>query len=604
MALTVSVGSTPIVLVQNATLAVTPGGASVNAVTPTLAVTSTPGTALLALVAGNLPAIVYTASAGFVKLLTANDGNRFMDVWIYLNNPGGILTANFSASGTNTGPWFAHLSEWSGVAYASAVDASGTLTATVGTTLAPTTTGNVNNAGDVAISAWRQTIAAPGAVTFTTPAGWTRLVDDGSDATLSAHLDAEYQLSPSVGVPIGPTLTSNTATNTLAAGAIIVLKAAHPVVDQTAYLQYGSVSNKLNTSDFGLALGGRYLLENSTLDGYQLEDGSGVLLLDTYIPSLGDPVTFTNPAWSGRVVSVGTRNIVERTVNYVEASIAATNNALASATPAAPGDFSDVLSGGYYLQEDGIGKLILEDASGDYLLEGTSFAYRNLSVRSSQNQDGTVTAYGVLETFEPGYAAGQSFLLTNADQGYVTAPFTITNVTTSFIGANPPTPVYAVEFGDTYQTLQTAGGGALTRTASMATQQLGVAMPGGVLGYAEITASQATISTEVDVTGLTATVTVATGRRLRISSLTELFGTVAGDQSQINIYEDATQIQAVIMRHSATGRLDHPASVIRKPTAGVHTYKLTAQRASGTGTFTVSGAATEPAYILVEDIGT
>lgn len=360
---------------------------------------------------------------------------------------------------------------------------------------------------------------------------------------------------------------------------------------------------KLQSADFALMLGGRYLLEGAVLDGYQLEDGSGVLLLDTYIPQLGDPVTFINPAWSGRVSSVVTQNVVERQANYVLVTIAAANAATAPGGTA-PGDFSDIPAGGYYLQEDGVGKVIIEDASGDYLLEGSSFAYRNLSVRQSQNQDGTTTTYGALETFQGGFQAGQTFLLTNADQGIIGTSYTITNVTTDFIGANPPTPQYTVEFGDAYQTLQLAGGGVLTRQASVATQQLNVVQPAGVLGYAEITTSQATISTEVDIAGLTVTVTVGSGRRLRISSLTELFGTFAGDQSQVNVYEDGVQVQAVIMRHAATGRLDHPASVIRKPTAGVHTYKLTAQRASGTGTFTVSGATTEPAYILVEDIGT
>lgn len=126
---------------------------------------------------------------------------------------------------------------------------------------------------------------------------------------------------------------------------------------------------------------------------------------------------------------------------------------------------------------------------------------------------------------------------------------------------------------------------------------------GGTLGYAQITANQATISTEVDITSLTVTVTVAAGRRIRVSCFTELFGTVAGDQSQVNIYQDGSIVMQSIMRHAATGRLCHPVSVVLTPSAGAHTYKLTALRASGTGTFTVNGSATAPAYVLAEDIG-
>jgi hypothetical protein len=58
------------------------------------------------------------------------------------------------------------------------------------------------------------------------------------------------------------------------------------------------------------------------------------------------------------------------------------------------------------------------------------------------------------------------------------------------------------------------------------------------------------------------------------------------------------------MRHAATGHLIHPLEVFLQPTAGVHTYKLTAKVLSGTGSFTVQAAATQPAYLVVEDVGT
>jgi hypothetical protein len=364
-------------------------------------------------------------------------------------------------------------------------------------------------------------------------------------------------------------------------------------------------SLSLQTADFQLYLGGRYLLESSTSDGYLLEDGSGVLLLDTYTPQLGDPVVFTNPAWTGRVTNVERDHVVQHKVNYLRAVITATNTATAPGGTA-PGDFSDVPAGGYYLQEDGIGKLILEDSSGDYLLEGTSFAYRNCQTKQSQNQDGSTSTYGSLETFETGFQAGQTFLLTNSDLGYSAQSFTITNVRIDFLGVNPPTPIYTIEFGDAYQTLQLAGGGVLTRTASVATQQLGVAQPAGVLGYAQVTASQGTYTALTDLTGLAVTVTVGSGRRIRITGWAGQGSSTATDTMLLAIVEDATAIENAHVSAPGTtgGHFGSVVSVVRQPTAGVHTYKLQGQRLTGAGNITMEASATVPAWIMVEDVGT
>ena len=378
----------------------------------------------------------------------------------------------------------------------------------------------------------------------------------------------------------------------------------------------------LNTADFQLVLGGRYLLESAGVppDGYLLEDGSGVLLLDCYTPQLGDPVVFTNPAWTGRVVNVERRNIVQHKINYLEATIGATNTAVATVTTP-PGDFADTAIGGHYQMEDGLGSLLLEGGtdlygfsvfgidvygfgSGYYMLEGSAFPYRNLQVKQSQNQDGSVTTYGSLETFESGYAAGQTFALTNTDQGYNAQSFTITNVRIDWVGAQRPTALYTIEFGDAYQTLQLAGGGVLTRTASTATQALGVAMPGGVLGYAEVTATQGTFTALTDITGLAVTVTVASGRRIKISCKIGATTSVAGDVAQAFIYEGATLLQNTSLDLRLGSGIYSAFSVVKSPTAGVHTYKIAMTRLSGTGNITMQADPTFPAYIMVEDAGT
>ncbi len=241
------------------------------------------------------------------------------------------------------------------------------------------------------------------------------------------------------------------------------------------------------------------------------------------------------------MVSVGREPVVERAgSNYNRISVAAINQT-ADAGGTAPGDFSDVLTGGHYLLEDGTGALLLEDGSGYYLQEGTSFAYRHLQVRDSQNQDGSVSTHGSLETFETGFAAGQSFLLTSGDLSYSAKSFTITNVTTTFVGANPPTAVYLIEFGDAYQTLQLAGGGVLTRQGSQAAIQAGVLQPAGLLAApAQVTTNQTGITTVVDLTGLSVTVTVVSGRRIRITGQIRVEQMTGAGLVDLAIQEGAT----------------------------------------------------------------
>jgi hypothetical protein len=88
----------------------------------------------------------------------------------------------------------------------------------------------------VAIAGWHQKILASGTVTFTSPTGWTRLVDSGAITDFN-HSDLEYLINP--GLPFTPpTLTSSGTTNPLSIGGLVVLKAAHPIEDMTAFIRY------------------------------------------------------------------------------------------------------------------------------------------------------------------------------------------------------------------------------------------------------------------------------------------------------------------------------------------------------------------------------
>lgn len=127
-------------------------------------------------------------------------------------------------------------------------------------------------------------------------------------------------------------------------------------------------------------------------------------------------------------------------------------------------------------------------------------------------------------------------------------------------------------------------------------------LPGGWIGYAEVTANQAAISAVVDLTGLTVSVTVGASRRIRITGSTLFNGTTLDDSAQMQIREGATQLQ-IGEAPIRTSFASIERSVIITPTAGAHTYKLMAARNVGTGSVTLGASATNPAFILVEDLG-
>jgi hypothetical protein len=254
MALTLTIGSGPIELVQTSAVVTTRNNTTNFSVSGpvfgTLPSPSLAGSALLTIVsslcndgAGGPQHLAFPP--GWVKLAGKQHPTTVTNIeaWLYPNNPGGIqLIALALTSVPNaTGDFEVVMSEWANVVYSAAaldaLDTTGGASATSGTTLTPTTTGPVATATGVGVSAWRQHIAPLAAAVFTTPGGWTRLADNGADATYNGHLDIEYRLTPAQGAQLGPVLTSN-QTSTDAVGVIIVLKKAHDPVDMTPYLAY------------------------------------------------------------------------------------------------------------------------------------------------------------------------------------------------------------------------------------------------------------------------------------------------------------------------------------------------------------------------------
>jgi hypothetical protein len=128
--------------------------------------------------------------------------------------------------------------------------------------------------------------------------------------------------------------------------------------------------------------------------------------------------------------------------------------------------------------------------------------------------------------------------------------------------------------------------------------------PSSTLAYAQVVANQ-TLTAAADLTGLSATVTVPAGRRLRITGLAQFNNENAGANNMyLQIYEGAARLTFSALGGTANGVRGEvgtiTAQVVLSPSAGTHTYKLV-----GTADlFNVSMAASAdfPAYILVEDI--
>lgn len=126
-------------------------------------------------------------------------------------------------------------------------------------------------------------------------------------------------------------------------------------------------------------------------------------------------------------------------------------------------------------------------------------------------------------------------------------------------------------------------------------------LPGGWIGYAEVTANQTGITTVTDLTGLSVAVTAGTNRRLKITGSIRVTRTVADGYTTLYIRESSTNLNFGV----TLSTLDFfcVAMAVITPTAGSHTYKLSLERTTGTGTVGIAAAAANPNFILVEDIG-
>lgn len=122
------------------------------------------------------------------------------------------------------------------------------------------------------------------------------------------------------------------------------------------------------------------------------------------------------------------------------------------------------------------------------------------------------------------------------------------------------------------------------------------------LGYRQITSSFVTNTSgsDVDITGLSFTVNVPTGRKIKLKGYSSDVGQGATTTLELRILEGATLLQSSLYKSSATiPDAFLTPEIILTPSAGVHTYKLTVKASAGTGTSVIAGA-TNPCYLLCE----
>jgi hypothetical protein len=231
-----TLGALPVALVA---LLVTPGaaqaaiarvqtGSVVNGSSSSLALTlssaSTGGSLLVATVENNQSGETFSGPSGWVRAVGVNGGGTTnpgrAEIWYYANNPGGISSATFTASGATHVQ--GQLSEWSGVATSSPLDVTGTASAAAATSVSVSTSGATAASGDVGITAFGIGFSKKQRMSFTAGSGWTNLGNDGP-TNQSDSYSADFKLSLPAAVA-SETETSNTPGDW--AAAIAAFKAA------------------------------------------------------------------------------------------------------------------------------------------------------------------------------------------------------------------------------------------------------------------------------------------------------------------------------------------------------------------------------------------
>ena len=127
---------------------------------------------------------------------------------------------------------------------------------------------------------------------------------------------------------------------------------------------------------------------------------------------------------------------------------------------------------------------------------------------------------------------------------------------------------------------------------------------GGWIGYVSHNADQ-TVTTETNLTNLSVTVTVNTGRRIKISfDGAYAMSSGAGNRARFSVKEGATVLKARLFAAATNGTEAASFWFSFTPTPGTHTYNVTlASEDGGNAVLKASNTFGQYAELLVEDIG-
>jgi hypothetical protein len=128
-----------------------------------------------------------------------------------------------------------------------------------------------------------------------------------------------------------------------------------------------------------------------------------------------------------------------------------------------------------------------------------------------------------------------------------------------------------------------------------------------VMGFASITTDSSSFTgTATSISGLSVTFTAKASTYYTVTVKTELLSTVSADVGQVIIADGAdAQLGATGAIYLQSNSFGWPAPVehVYAPGAGSTTVKVRAQRLGGTGSLVINASATQPSWILVEELG-
>lgn len=144
------------------------------------------------------------------------------------------------------------------------------------------------------------------------------------------------------------------------------------------------------------------------------------------------------------------------------------------------------------------------------------------------------------------------------------------------------------------------------RTRDAAIDTALAALPLGVLGYQVVTSNHSGLTSDTNISGLSVTVDIPADRVIRVTGHAQLASAGIGNDASVNIMESSTALGRVLRFDNATNytRQVGEGSAILTPSAGSHTYHLRLEvHALATGSIASEASSTNPAFILVEDLG-